>query len=385
MLTVQQQTIIALLRSALEGKKYSLAEDVDYDYINKIAKQHKIANLLFHGATNCGITSNPVFGEMFSSVCTAMAQNEQQLFEIKKLAGIFEENNIDYMPLKGLILKNMYPKSDMRPMCDADILIRFEQYEKIKQILIKLGYEEKEETDHELPWQKPSLYLELHKRIVPERDEDYYSYFGDGWKKAIKSEESPNKYVMSDEDVMIYLFTHFTKHYAGAGIGIKHMVDLWVYRSKITKLDEEYIEKELKLLHLFEFYKNVMHTLEAWFNDAQLCEKDEFITNVIFENGIFGNAKNAVLSTASKAPESSKFRRRLSVVFPSYSAMKYMYPVLKKAPFLLPVMWVVRIFKTLFFKRSIISQQLHSRDDISDDKINTYKNAMNYVGLDTEK
>ena len=34
----------------------------------------------------------------------------------------------------------MYPKTEMRVMSDADILIRTEQYDKIRPIMVELGY-----------------------------------------------------------------------------------------------------------------------------------------------------------------------------------------------------------------------------------------------------
>lgn len=38
----------------------------------------------------------------------------------------FDAGGIDYMPLKGSILKDLYPRHEMRMMGDADILIRME-------------------------------------------------------------------------------------------------------------------------------------------------------------------------------------------------------------------------------------------------------------------
>ena len=62
----------------------------------------------------------------------------------------FEKNGIAHMPLKGILMKQLYPRPDMRIMGDADILIRVEQYEKIKPLLEELGFAEKLESDHEL-------------------------------------------------------------------------------------------------------------------------------------------------------------------------------------------------------------------------------------------
>ncbi|MBQ1978146.1 MAG: hypothetical protein II225_05280, partial [Ruminococcus sp.] len=43
--------------------------------------------------------------------------------------------------------------------------------------------------------------------------------------------------------------------------------------------------------------------------------------------------------------------------FPGARTMQKRYPVLKKAPFLLPICWVRRIFYTIFFNRSALKEQ----------------------------
>ena len=55
-----------------------------------------------------------------------------------------------------------------------DILIRPEQYDRIVPILEQLNFREKNETDHELVWIHDDLYLELHKRLIPSYNKDFY-------------------------------------------------------------------------------------------------------------------------------------------------------------------------------------------------------------------
>ena len=54
-----------------------------------------------------------------------------QQLELENVMAHFEKEGIDYVPLKGWIIKNLYPKPDMRSMCDVDILIRDEDKKKI--------------------------------------------------------------------------------------------------------------------------------------------------------------------------------------------------------------------------------------------------------------
>jgi len=49
-----------------------------------------------------------------------------------------------------------------------------------------LGYEELYESDHELVWNHDLMRIELHKRLIPSYNKDYYQYYGDGWQLAKK-------------------------------------------------------------------------------------------------------------------------------------------------------------------------------------------------------
>ena len=170
---------------------------------------------------------------------------------LDKVFAAFDEHHIDYLPLKGVLLKHIYPKAEMRSMGDADVLIRVDQYDRIKPLMPPLGFAEVTESDHELIWQSEVLHLELHKRLVPSYHEAEFAYFGDGWDRAVKLQGC--RYDMKPEDEYVFLFAHFAKHYVDGGIGIRHALDLWVYRRTNPDLDNAYIQTELKKLKLERF------------------------------------------------------------------------------------------------------------------------------------
>ena len=156
------------------------------------------------------------------------------------------------MPLKGCIMKAYYPKQELRLMGDADILIRVEQYDKVSSIMKELGFEEREKSDQDYTWHSAFLRVELHKHLMPLGARSFYSYFGDGWVRAHKQKNT--RYEMLPEDFFLFIFAHFAKHYRLAGIGCRHVVDLWVFFKSVGLHNNEYVEKELKKLNLFEFF-----------------------------------------------------------------------------------------------------------------------------------
>lgn len=382
-----QKTVISLIKAALTGKIVELPKDLNLEEILKISKKHNITTIVFYGALLCGVKNdNPLMNQLFMETCKNIAISEKQMYLFKEICKAFDLNKIEYLPLKGTLLKTMYPKPEMRVIGDADILIKIEQYKAIKPIMQSLGYSEIKESDHELVWSKPHSLIELHKRIIPSYNKDYYAYFGDGWNLA--KIKDGTRYSMTDEDNMIYLFTHFAKHYRDAGIGIKHIVDLWVYRNCHNDMNEQYINQELEKLQLYDFYNNIDRTLSVWFEDATPDEVTDFITTLIFNSGVFGTNEAHILSSAVKTSKIQgnakkvKIKKFLNVIFLPYASMCLVFPILKKAPYLLPVMWVVRWFRALIFKREKIKTVKKVISKITDNKMNDYQKSLNYVGLD---
>lgn len=383
----QQKGIVALIRSGITGEKLTLAQDFDLEQAYPELVRHQIQPLGYLGAVQCGAAKElPAMKKLFQTYYRCLLYSEGQLKMIQRICSAFDHAEIDYMPLKGCNLKYLYPKPELRLMGDADILIRPEQYDRIRPIMLELGFSEQGESDHELIWHTEQLHLELHKRLIPSYNEDYHRYFEDGWKLA--KVRSGTRYEMSKEDEFIYIFTHFAKHYRDGGIGCRHVADLWVYRRAYPELDGEYITAELEKLQLLEFYRNMQQLLRVWFEGAAEDEKTRFITDFIFGSGSWGDAETHVVSAGAKSAkamgsaELGQVRRALIMAFPNLTAMKQRYPVLKKMPFLLPLFWPVRWVTAVLFRRENIRRQGRDLAMVTPEKIQTYQQALSYVGLE---
>ena len=385
-----QNGIIKIIYSALSGEAQQLPEDFSVEKALGVAKRHNIEPLLYYGALCCGISGDePLMQQLFMTTCMHVAANGRQMHELETLFSAFDDAKVDYMPIKGTLLKKLYPKGEMRAMGDADVLIRTEQYDIIKPIVQKLGFAEGPESLCELVWDKPGiLHLELHKAITPPNVEDYYQYFGTGWDKAKLVNEGGSRYELSLEDHFLFVFTHFARHYRSGGIGIKHMTDIWIYKKSYPDMDYVYIENELKKLRLYDFYLNVCDTLGVWFDGKEDTLKSDFITEVVFDNGVFGKKSNEILSEAVKQSKKTgtvgeaKRSKTIWLLFLPYNLMCLKYPILKKLPFLLPFMWVVRGVNAILFRRDKVVHNFEQVNDLDEAKIENRRKSLDFVGLD---
>ena len=388
-MNTMQTGIVTLIKCAVTQKCAALPADFDLEIEYPKVKRHHMASLIYEGALHCGISADiPVMKTLLQSYCKSVLISERQMREVQRICAAFDENEIDYMLLKGCKMKTLYPKAELRTMGDADILIRMEQYDRIAPIMESLGFSTGVESDHELQWIKNSLFLELHKRVVPSYNQDFFAYFGDGWKLAVKQQGT--RYEMLAEDEMVYLFTHFAKHYRDGGIGCRHVLDLWMFLRANPQMDEEKVKAELEKLQLREFYENVRRMIAVWFEDAPCDEKTDFITDFIFASGSFGRSDTHLVSTSLREGDGKNNGRGaglnylLRLAFPGVDALKNRYTVLQKAPWMLPMIWVYRPLAKLISKegRHLLAKHQRNMSALTPDTIRDRQEALQYVGLE---
>lgn len=385
-MTNTQQGILTLIKSAITGEALPLSPDFSMSEAASLARRHNITALLYEGAVLCGIPANrEPMPELFRHCCLGLMGSEKQLSLAGRLLAAFEEAGIDYMPLKGLRMKALYPKPELRTMGDADVLIRLEQYDQIRPILVSQGFTERVESDHELVWEKKGLLLELHKRLIPSYNPDLCSYFEDAWGLAVP--DHGHSWALSPEDEWLYIFTHMAKHYRDGGIGLRHLTDLLVFRRAHPALDEGHIRAALDRLELTEFYRHICRLLDHWFGGAPGDELLEMMTEFIFTSGSFGTADSHMVSQMLRKVENSRLENGKllyiwQTLFPGKKVLQTQYPFLERFPWLLPVAWFLRPFHRLKKNPRLLRQKRETFRSITNEKIENRRRALQLVGLD---
>lgn len=374
--------IVTLLRSALKNETLALPAGFDLSGAVPILLEHHLVGMAVRGIARCGVSrSNPAVQQLTAVFCKTVAASRLQLQQLNVVFSLFQENGIEYMPVKGAILKKIYPQSELRVMGDADVLIRQDQYPAIRELLSSLGLQEDAENDHEYVWHGGEFNLELHKRLVPSHDKDYFAYYGDGWKFAKRVGQS-SEFCMSPEDHFIFLLVHFAKHYRNASINAKNVCDFWVQRKAYPELDEAYICAELEKLKLLDFYKNILELLDVWFEGAASTATTDLITNTVFQGGLYSQLTVSIIKSSKeeKAISKSKYQLIWKKLFPAARVLAKEHPVLKKHPVLLPFFWVAQWFELLFFRHDRIKRGLDVMQ-LDANRLSDYEEQLRTVGL----
>jgi len=385
-----QTGIIALLKSAITGNSVPLSESFDIDAAYSIIKAHHIAPLVYTGALNCGIDHNQsAMQQLFQSYVRAIQLSQQQMKELERVFKAFHEAGIDYLPLKGCVMKAFYPQPELRLMGDADVLIRVEQYDRIVPVMKMLGFTEQKGTEYHFVWVSDYLDLELHRYLVKSDFKKCHDYFQNGWMHAVAKDGT--RYAMDDVNTFAFLFAHFAKHYASEGIGCRHVVDLWVYLRKHPQMDQAKLRAVLEEMELWRFYQNIRKLIGVWFEGEASDEKTEFISQMILANGSWGDAASAVLNEGAQDMEKTESVAVIRVkyiwsrLFPSVVRMKSEYPILRERPWLLPAMWIMRTYEKTIKKRSNMTRHMKRMILLNKNELRAHMEMLEYVGLSADE
>ena len=353
--------LINLLKSAILGTEpLKIPEGVELSALFKMAKRHSVANILYNSLAKLDIADKKALSSFEQEYARALYLEVKQQYYFEMVCAALEKNNIRYIPMKGIVIKPLYPSPDMRLSGDLDIFIDEENCVRVKQILEQLGFETKvfnESVGHDEYIIDNAVVVEIHRKLVSNKcpwDEKCQEITT----RVCPEEPYQYRYKMSDEDYYLYMIAHMAKHMKYSGAGIKMVLDVWVFlRHYADKLDMDGLSECLKYCGLDKFDANVRALVDYWFNDKEADELTKKLADYIVQSGSFGTHKQLVaLEMAQNAMGTenrtiSALNYYIKIFFMPYNQMKESYPVLKKLPVLLPFLWVYRAFKTIFFKK----------------------------------
>lgn len=296
-----------------------------------------------------------------------------QQYYLELLENEFEKNKIRYCVMKGPIIKNLYPSPEMRKSGDLDIFVDDENTDKIKEIMTGLGFAVKtfsKAVAHDEYCIDRVIEVEIHRTLISNKcpwDEECQKIT----ERLIVADGHKYKYEMTKEDYYLYMIAHMAKHMKYSGIGIRMVLDVWVYMNAYQDiLDFNKINLRLKKCGLLEFESNIRSLCSYWFEGRKTTKKVIMLGLYIATSGDFGTyeqliasnmAQNAV-GTSSRTI--SKFMLLAKSFFWPYSYMKERYPQLKKYPVLLPIYWICRAFNAAFIEKDRGEKILNKYDNI---------------------
>ncbi len=342
-------------------------KNMDMEKLYQMCQFHKLTAIVCMALESAGIL-NKKFTEAKSK---AIRKNILLDAEREKICADFEKNHIWYMPLKGVILKEMYPKIGMRQMADNDILYDRTGQKQVMNYMKKCGYTaESVGKCHHDTYMKPPIYnFEMHTELFSENyDKKIYAYYSDVRNRLVKDNGKNYAYHFTDEDFYVYMTAHEYKHYSGGGTGLRSLLDCYVYISKKGELlNRDYINRQIKMLGITDFERERRMLSEKVFSAPALAEltgkETEMLEYYLF-SGAYGTMHNVVNSRmnmlSQKTGSNSKLRYVWSRIFPPMDFYKQYFPFFYRHKLLIPLAWAFRLVRGVTFRRKRVKNELHS-------------------------
>lgn len=350
---------IHLLSSYLNNEKL---DDMDIDdkrlsFYIKLSKFHSLSALLYKAIVDTGIKINkeylPRLEEAYLSNVRKIVLFDKERNELYKY---LNDNKIDYLPLKGIIIKDYYPDPATREFADNDILFNPKGTKLVKKFFLSHGYkvEAYRRTNHDVYVKKPFYNFEMHRElfVYSKEKEKIYSYF----EHCLFNSPVRHyfEHFLKQEDFYVYFTSHAYKHFNSSGVGFRTLIDFYLFY-KNNKLNLEYINNELSKLDIKDFSNKMLNLSLKIFDGKNLNTEESGMFLYIASSGTQGTVNQEVEKGISKKGKTGYIFSRL---FPSTDYYKTTYPWAYKYKILIPIPWFLRLCRGLFKHHKKTIQEL---------------------------
>ncbi|MBR2447463.1 MAG: nucleotidyltransferase family protein, partial [Clostridia bacterium] len=316
--------------------------------IYAISKRNDMAHLIGYALENHGLISpeDEDFAKFQKQQYLAMYRCEGMEYEIARMRDALENEKIDFVLLKGAVIRELYPEGWMRTSSDIDILVHPEDLDRAEALLIgKLDYKKGIEGDHDRSFHSEGgVHVELHFTLIDdERANLARDVLVEAWEHATVADGKKHEHVFSEELFYFYHIAHLAKHVEYAGSGIRPFIDLWLINRNEAK-NPVSRQEMLKRCSLDDFARLCDELADYWMGETDsLTDKGKRFELFILNCGLYGSEENRIAITRKNGQ--STFGYVFSRIFMPYSSLKQIYPIIIKHKWLTPFCQMARWFK----------------------------------------
>jgi len=344
-MTQAQEELIMIIRNV--ACEYALPDGfsiIDPDELYQLAKAHDIAHFVGYAVDKRRISVadegiRKAFRQQYFKATRRVIILEN---EIKNIRDVFENSGIDFILLKGAVIRKLYSADWMRVSGDIDILVRADELDRAEQVLVKrLNYSVTSEGAHHDHVTAPSgFHVDLHFTLT-EREGQAKPFLEDVWNRCSVVEGKKHEYQMDDEMFYLFHMFHTAIHFQLGGCGMRPVLDTWLLNHRI-EFDQEKRRILLQQTGLMQFAETMEKLAEEWFSGVDASGIED-VERYIFTGGLYGGTQRIA---AAQAQNSSRFGYLIKRAFPPISTMKIVgYPIVEKWKVLLPFCWIHRLIR----------------------------------------
>ena len=381
------EDVLELLRAFIYGEEPKLSGKSNIEELLKFAYRQKLLGIFAYMNKRWSLFDSKKAKSLDAAYYSALFESTVRCSKFLKLSEFLSENKIEHMPVKGYYIRELYPVKELRSFGDIDILIHEKDRKRCDSLMKSLGYTVKNDWEPTYSYIKDDEYYEIHTNLFDVRLKDradMTEYFSSAWLHAKK--DSGLRFVPDTEFHLIYIICHLAKHLSTGGAGIRMYLDVALYILRYDSvISWERTEEEFKKLGLERFFHTVLSAVNEWFYVKASCDFENFgeelseLLEFTLDSDIFGHSRdNSAIKL--RGEERSKKRTALKILFPPAKQLENRYTFLKRSRLLLPLAWIVRVFKNFGLIPKKIKELVNlKKAEISE--VESFDSFMREIGL----
>lgn len=291
--------------------------------------------------------------------------------------------------LKGDLMSDLYANPELRFSGDTDLLIDPKDEKEVLEAFKKAGgdYVPRGENNNQAVCVHPKagkfeIHIALDTKEVSEVWYDNLDFLGEE-KQKITLKNGHTVTALGITDGAINMVLHFLKHFISGIAHLKMLGDSLLYLSHYwDKIDVSRLEsvmeqlgytgiyntiKEIGAVYFrlpnFEAHEALAETAEKLLSDLAYCAENGFLEEKLTAYNEYSKFKYEIYHKKNYKEykkELSK-RARTERLFPKKTGLYGEYPILIKYGWLLPFIWIVRIFRKIFGKKAVLPAEGNPR------------------------
>lgn len=362
------KAFLSILDSVIHNKPVGMPfSDGYYSQVLSMARSHNVYALVCEKL--CEMPDFMQSLEYEKAMVVAMKQVALQTKQTEAFLDLYQEfakENLHPLVMKGIVCRELYgERCNYCPSGDEDILVRREEFDRVKDVLLAQGYdlEEKNVTRKMLEELQEitfcniqyGLSIELHVNAIGNENilrSKMNDYFCSVFEHAICQEIMGRKiWTMNHTEHFLFLVLHAFKHMMVSGFGMRQVLDILLY---VERYGGEIIWEDamaaLEDCSAKMFFSDLIHIGNQYlgFHLPVICPAhcpDELLEDLL-ECGAFGNETQAqrtavrIIEAAVGNKGKNKMALFIRTVFPGKESLAAEYPELIDQPWLLPACWI---------------------------------------------
>ena len=371
--------VLYLVACALDGSAPDarVVSSLDLDAVFAEATRHNVEAMVAHALERVGKATPAMSDAKIKSIRRVMLFDRAR----SEIFVALEQAGIKYMPLKGVILKDLYPYVGLRQMTDNDILFSPDRRGDVKRIMTGLGYRVEEycRSNQDVYMKEPVYNFEMHVALYGSGTHKRYAdYFENILDRAEVMEGTEWGRRLSTVDFYLHLKSHEHKHYAGGGTGLRSLCDTYVFTEKKgEELEGEALRAGLSALGLTEFDRATRELSKGIFSPenraalaATVTGGEDYLTaeqramlDYYATSGTYGVLDNFVehdfvTYSGGRVTLGKKIGYVMRRIFPPVEFYKEAAPLVYRHRILIPGYCLIRFLRAVFTKPLQLIKQL---------------------------